>query len=92
MYRCTNALTAIHLKLGWVLTGPVAIEDSSKYCTNLVTTHILCIGAKPDLLSNQLRPFWELESLGLQLSETAMHENPESNIEFKGGRYEVFFP
>lgn len=82
VYRHANGPTAIHTKLGWVLTGPVCVEDSGKHCTNLVTTHVLQVDTNPDPLSDQLRAFWELESLGVQPREPAMHENLENNIEF----------
>ncbi len=58
--------TAIHTKLGWVLSGlaqaPNQVMQSSA-C--IVTTHLLRVDSQPvELmqLDEQLRSFWELES------------------------------
>ena len=32
---------AIHTKLGWVLSGPIATTDSEQSSMNLTTTHVL---------------------------------------------------
>ena len=39
--RGDGGLTAIHTKLGWVLSGPVSAQGSVRYATNLTTTHML---------------------------------------------------
>ena len=40
--------TAIHTKLGWVLSGPIAVKGPKQSSTNLVTTHALeSLGIQP---------------------------------------------
>ena len=72
-----NGPVALHTTLGWVLSGPIplpATEDSS-HSTNLVT-HVLRVGASSSednrRLENQLKAFWELESLGILDTETSL--------------------
>ena len=57
---------AINTKLGWVLSGPGPPISTELPATSLITIHTLAIGAGPltnNDLSNELRSFWELESL-----------------------------
>ena len=58
----TNGPTAIHTKLGWVLSGPIVVKGPNQCSTNLVTTHVLRIDAQSDPLNNQLRGFGSLNS------------------------------
>ena len=83
---------AIHTKLGWVLSGPIAVAGSNQSFINLVTTHVLRVDVPPDPLNDQLRAFWELESLGIHLNEKNVHDDYSSNIKFKEGRYQVSLP
>jgi hypothetical protein len=53
--------TVIHIRLGWVLSGPVALSSCS---TNLVSTHVPQVDTRDDTLDETLRAFWELASLG----------------------------
>ena len=48
--------------------------------------------AEPDPLSDQLKAFWELKSLGIQPNEGSVYDEANSNIKFRGGRYEVSLP
>ncbi|MCV6575674.1 MAG: hypothetical protein OIF58_08065, partial [Cohaesibacter sp.] len=64
--------TAIQTKLGWVLSGPIhgATQDDRQQ-NNLVTTHVLKSAVKPVDVTNKsldenLRTFWELQSLGIK--------------------------
>ena len=66
--KSTGGPTAIHTKLGWVLSGPIAVGDSNQCSTNLVTTHVLRVDAQPDPLNDQLRAFgslnhWEYDQM-----------------------------
>ena len=92
VFKGTNGPTAIHTKLGWILSGPTAVKGPNQCSTNLVTTHVLRIDAQPDPLNNQLRAFWELESLGINPNEKNMYDDSSSNIKLKEGRYEVSLP
>ena len=89
--------TAIHTKLGWVLSGPTntpIIEHTSSYA---VTTHSLRAGSHPMCtgtaqLNEQLRSFWELESLGIIEEEKTLYEEFAATIRFQDGRYKVPLP
>jgi len=39
--RGDGGLTAVHTKLGWVLSGPTSVKDSVQCSTHLTTTHVL---------------------------------------------------
>ena len=64
--------------------------------TNLVTTHILTVGAKPlnncDL--NETLCSRELESLGIRRVEAgkSIHDKFKEAVSFKDGRYKVLLP
>ena len=90
--KSTDGPTAIQTKLGWVLLGPIAIGGSNQCSMNLVTTHVLRVDTQPDPLNDQLRAFWELESLGIQPNEKTMYDDCNSNIKFREGRYEISLP
>ena len=90
--KSTGGPTAIHTKLGWVLSGPIAVGGSNQCSTNLITTHVLRVDTQPDPLNDQLRAFWELESLGIQPNEKSMYDDSRSTIKLREGRYEVSLP
>ena len=50
--------TAIHTKMRWVLSGPIAVGGFNQCSMNLVTTHVLRVDVQPDPLNDQLRAFW----------------------------------
>ena len=92
--RGEDGPTAVHTKLGWVLSGPSAFnsEDSS---VNLSVTHVLHSGIEPDVncaLDNQLRAFWDLESFGVTEAKNTVLEEFQETIRFTGERYEVSLP
>ena len=71
--RSEKGPTAIHTKLGWVFSGPT-LSSSTVLCsyTYITTTHLLQVDdrpAKSTKLAEQLRAFWELESLGISEEE-----------------------
>ena len=72
--------TAVHTKLGWVLSGPTFTEDSVSCSMNLTTTHVLRVEAQSlesenASLDEQLRVFWDLESLGIQEREKTLYDD-----------------
>ena len=75
--------------------GPTAIHTkllSSSTC--ITTTHLLRVDDKPvesTQLAEQLRSFWELESLGI-CEEKALYDEFASNIIFQDGCYQVSLP
>ena len=96
IYRGSSELAAIHTKLGWVLSGPTMSLNTTRCTTNLVMTHVL----RADLqecdtgpLDEELRSFWDLETLGIRETERTFYEEfTSSSIEFHEGRYKVSLP
>ena len=89
--------TAVHTKLGWVLSGPVQGLQQGNSRVNLISTHSLRVGGeivqndKQDL-DERLKMFWNLDALGIIEDECSVYEEFERSILFKGGRYEVHLP
>ena len=85
---------AIHTKLGWVLSGLVDSQEEITESACLITTHSLQVDCLPESEKQdaQLRSFLELESLGIQSSDSSVYEEFNGTIQFKNGRYEVFLP
>ena len=98
--RGTTGPVAIRTRLGWVLSGPGPPIRTEIPVINLMTTHTLTIGTESPSsdstssrdLDNQLRLFWELESLGIDRADKSLHDTFRENISFKDGRYEVCLP
>ena len=89
--------TAIHTKLGWVLSGPVHYQvPSSNTTINLTSTHVLKCQVTnhpdPDLLDSKLERFWRLESLGIVPNESSVYDHFQERIHYDGKRYEVNLP
>ena len=86
---------AINTRLRWVLSGPGPPLSADLSTTSLITVHTLAIGTEScndHDLTNQLRSFWELESLGIGKVEKSTHDKFKEDICFKEGRYEVSLP
>lgn len=84
--------TAVHTKLGWILSGPTSARGSVNCSMNLTTTHMLRIEAQSlesRSLDEQLRSFWELESLGIQEEEKTLYDDFTTRVAFRDGRYQV---
>ena len=63
----SGGLAAVHTHLGWALSGPVTLPTESATSVNCVV-HVLKVDADNGdtfELNNQLRAFWEWESLGV---------------------------
>ena len=73
--------------VGWVLSGPVGRHETSVNLT-LAATHTLRIDTYPVErdLDDQLRRFWELESLGIVKGESSVNEKFVQKISFDGQR------
>lgn len=98
MERLTPDLMAINTVLGWTVQGRSEGEGSSTG-VNTVAVIPVAVCSEEKLVSDQLRDFWNLESLGIQDgAETKVKEQEaildafRENIKFKGGRYEVALP
>lgn len=96
--RSERGPTAIHTKLGWVLSGPTPSSNPAlRSATNcsVIATHLLrvdCQALESTQLEEQLRSFWELESLGIHEEERTLYDDFASSITFKNGRYKVLLP
>lgn len=93
-----GSLVALKTDFGWTLQGPVAQVASVLSCT---TVAVLNTGvAKPSLsLSNKLRVFWELESLGISVNDSPRGKEQEQvredftfSLALVMGRYEANLP
>ena len=75
------------------LDGPV---DQQEVSVNLTfnATHTLRIDTHPvgQNLDDQLRRFWELESLGIMKDEPSVYDKFVQQISFDGQRYQVSLP
>ena len=78
---------AIHTRIGWILSGPVDRQEVSVNLT-LAATHALKIDTHPveQNLDDQLRRFWELESLGIMKDEPSVYDKFVQRISFDGQR------
>ena len=89
--------TAIETHLGWVLSGPVSNTTEQNKPTRPPTSHAMHVSTthlsdSPPHLSNLLKAFWELESLGIKQEEPSVYDNFKKTVMFKNGRYEVNLP
>ena len=85
--RWTHSHT--YSKLGWVLSGTALASSHSQCLANLVTTHVLRVDVREQenmSLDEQLRSFWELESLGIQEVKKTLYDDFASNLVFSQGR------
>lgn len=94
--RGEDGPVAVNTTLGWVLSGPISMWDNRLQSANLVS-HVLRVdthGIRNDTkrLEDQLRAFWDLESLGISDTESSVYEQFEGSITFSDGRYEVPLP
>ena len=70
--------TAIHMLLGWVLSGPVGSTSDNHPNTYELASHLLHITHSSDSsnsLDNSLKAFWKLESLGITQDEPSVYDN-----------------
>lgn len=97
--------TAMSNKFGWILSGPLQLEDSvNSGCvvTNLVISDcdpLLSIDQEEDKLNATLRKFWDTESIGIACNKLADECEEQSEKQFDSlriqrnkDRYEVDLP
>ncbi|XP_011407350.1 PREDICTED: uncharacterized protein LOC100637140 [Amphimedon queenslandica] len=88
--RGDSGPTALYSSLGWLLSGPVASASTT------LVTHVLTCGVRAGQekleLTEQLKKFWEIESLGICEKESTLYEQLKKNVTFNGTRYEVTLP
>ena len=80
--RGRSGSTAIHTRLGWVLSGPLPGLGSRATAVNLIaSTHALRVDGETmpsnlnQSLDTQLKKFWEIESLGIVANESSVYDN-----------------
>ena len=78
--RGTSGPTAVYSKLGWILSGPT-LRESTSLMTHVLTTGVRAIENK-SRLDDQLKSFWNLESLGI-LEEATLFEQFKEQVTFK---------
>ena len=89
VHKGFNGPTAIHTRLGWVLSGPSDPVELCHSATSLVT-HVLHV--QEATLDHQLQAFWELETLGISDKGRTLYDRLTEVIKFKNGRYKVLLP
>ena len=94
--RGTNGLVAVGSKFGWLISGPVKIQNRSHVThSNLVIQGSIAIKKYTDCdceIGNELRKFWEIESLGItEGCDEIMQDSFLTSIKYNfiTGRYEV---
>ena len=93
-HRGTSGPVAIKTVFGWVLSGHVKCGPPDESSTCLVT-HILWVDGlsqSMQVLDDQLKAFWELESFGISTIDRSIHDKFEDTVRFINGRYEVELP
>ena len=81
--------TAIHTRLGWVLSGPASGTTSTTGTCLATEVHSLTA----QVLDQQLQQFWELESLGIHpITENQVQAAFNETVTFEEGRYTVRLP
>ncbi|XP_011408081.1 PREDICTED: uncharacterized protein LOC105315219 [Amphimedon queenslandica] len=81
---------AMETRIGWVLSGPATLVYGQDDSATLITHTLQVSGLKS--LDEQLRSFWEIESLGILEDDVVTVNDFERNISFHDGRYEVPLP
>lgn len=90
-------LVAMETKIGWVISGPIAIDAAHKNFSSSHLTHTMKIAAQPiddDNLQTLVERFWDLESLGISETEKSpWEESLEEKITRNAdNRYEIELP
>ncbi|XP_044184810.1 uncharacterized protein LOC122964955 [Acropora millepora] len=101
--RGESGPVAMKTILGWVLSGPIPHAPGSGSDVNLVTCHTLRLNASScddlnvsrkdeDPLLEQVKKFWEIESIGVSPHEGTVDDKFLDTIRACDGRYEVSLP
>ena len=93
----SSSLAAIRSKFGSLVSGPVPKVGSeggfTKSCIS--TTHVLCLQNFLEVeaqLNEEVKKFWDLDSVGIRDDEVSVYENHASETGFKKDQYEVGLP
>ena len=94
--KCNDSgLTAINSVFGWLLSGPVKRRNESSI--NLVSTDVTVMKISAHVtedtqLANEIRRFWDLDTIGISEPEVSVYDKFNETIKFENGRYEVELP
>ena len=93
--RCIRGVeespVALESSIGWVLSGPME-RGGRCSAANVVTTQVMRAGVSvEERLDDQLRRFWEVESVG-EHSDDDVIRKFEKDITFNGNRYVTKLP
>ena len=88
---------AVQTKLGWVLCGPVPGLVCQYTSCNIVSTQLLTVDVyvseeSGQSLDDNVKKFWDLESLGIEQGMPDIYADFERQISFRKSRYEVNLP
>ena len=87
----SDGLVAIETKLGWVVSGPV-VGSSDTSIISVNSSHVLSVNCE-DSLNDQVKKFWDLETLGIRDIEKSCYEDFEETItRNEDNRYEINLP
>ena len=85
--------TAMNSVFGWVLSGPTMKPTHSNISINHISTMEINFHQAQDSLENQVKKFWDLETLGIREVENDVIEEVVERITLNNeGRYEVSLP
>ena len=96
MERLNEGLVALESVFGWLVQGEVTTLNIITEVVDIEVMHI-SVGEE-QALSDQLRNFWEIESLGIHMKEMNSEKEEmavklfKENVKFIGERYEVTLP
>lgn len=95
--RNQDGPTAIHTRLGWILSGPIDVMDQTDTFVNLISSHTLLSSTTQELESQTdldagLKKSWDLESMGIFKEEPSVYEVFKQRITFKDQCYVVNLP
>ena len=90
----SSPLVAMKTRLGWVLSGPTEmVSDDLSPNSHVLNIQVMSLG-EHESISNELKKFWENESIGIkeQKIEQNTTERFEQEIKFVDGKYQVKLP
>ena len=88
--RGASGPVVINTRLGWVLSGPVPMNNVTS--VNFTSSQTLQINRSTDVLEKELQSFWELESFGIREKEDSVQEQFTESVRMVDGRYPVSLP
>ena len=93
----SSGLAALSSKFGWFVSGPLPrINPDKDFKSNtMITTHVMfsqSLSEAETTLNEEIKKFWELDSVGIRDDEITIYDKHREGIELKNGRHEVGLP